>query len=198
MSIEYELIKDDVTANNIAANAPFLQKEVIKSHADGFTLGPSMDEDKPNTSKIHWAIILDTPRENIRLSMESRLNERTGKHGVLVLKVLAYFGISRNVFHRQTFSRKGSTVKVQDILDLVFAQGWHKYKMLTTSNGAKKGCRHHTQTMLAGFQSRNWIESRSDTSKSVEEFLPFVYTRYTDDSRKLSIEKRPIDIGSFL
>lgn len=198
MSIEYELIKDDVTANNIAANAPFLQKEVIKFHADGFTLGPSMDEDKPNTSKIHWAIILDTPRENIRLSMESRLNERTGKHGVLVLKVLDYFGISNNVVHRQPFSRKCPTIKVQHILDLVFAQGWHKYKMLTTSNGAKKGCRHHIQTMLVGFQSRNWIDSQSDTSKSVEKFLPFVYTRYTDDSRKISIEKRPIDIGRFL
>ncbi|KAM3529351.1 hypothetical protein MY4038_005468 [Beauveria bassiana] len=96
-----------------------------------------MDEDKPNTSKNHWAIILETPRKNIRLSMESRLNERT------------------------------------------------------VSDSA-------SQTMLVGFQSRNWIDSQSDTSKSVEEFLPFVYTRYIDDSRKISIEKRPINIGRFL
>ncbi|KAM3496043.1 hypothetical protein MY3957_000744 [Beauveria namnaoensis] len=96
-----------------------------------------MDEDKPNTSKIHWAIILDTSPENIRLSMESRLNDRT------------------------------------------------------VSDSASR-------TMLAGFQSRKWIESKSDTSKSVEEFLPFVFPRYTDDSRKLSIEERPIDIGKFL
>lgn len=143
MSIEFELIEDTISANRISANAAFLQREVSMIHADGFTLGLSVDEDYPDTSKNHWAIILDTPGNNIRLSMESRKNNRTGEHGVLVLKLLGYLGMSDHVVHRETFSRKGPTVKVQDILELVLALGWHRYKMFTTIDGAKKGCRHH-------------------------------------------------------
>ncbi|KAM3496939.1 hypothetical protein MY10362_009693 [Beauveria mimosiformis] len=79
MSIEFELIEDTLSAN-IPANEAFLQFEVSKIHADGFTLGLSMDEDNPDTSKNHWAIILETPGKNIRLSMESRENNRTGKN----------------------------------------------------------------------------------------------------------------------
>lgn len=52
--------------------------------------------------------------------------------------------------------------------------------------------------MLAGFQSHNWIDSRSDTGKSVDDFLPFVYTRDFDDSGELSVQPKPIDLGRFL
>ena len=52
--------------------------------------------------------------------------------------------------------------------------------------------------MLAGFQSRNWIDSRSDTGKNVDDFLPFVYTRDEDDCEELHIKPKPIELGKFL
>ncbi|KAM3438070.1 hypothetical protein NHJ13734_004343 [Beauveria thailandica] len=197
MSIEFGLIEDTLSAN-IPADEAFLQFEVSKIHADGFTLGLSMDEDNPDTSKNHWAIILETRGKNIRLSMESRENNKTGEPGVLVLKSLGYLGMSENVIHRETYSMKDPTVMVQDILELVFAVGWHKYKMFTTIEGAKKGCRHHVKTMLAGFQSQNWIDSRSDTGNTVDDFLSFVYTKDEDQPEMISVKPKPIDLGKFL
>lgn len=141
---EYQLIQDTLAGNNILSNVNFLEWRVHKVHADGFTLGIYADEEGNfDKSKNHWALIFETDSGYIRLSMESRMNRRTGKHGVLVLYPLSYDGPSINVVHRQTYSWKDPDVTVKKVLELTFTRGWHRYKMITTKNGGKKGCRYH-------------------------------------------------------
>ncbi|KID94277.1 hypothetical protein MAJ_09773, partial [Metarhizium majus ARSEF 297] len=195
---EYELIQDTIAGNNILASTNFLGLRIRKVHADGFTLGLFPDkEGNCDVSKNHWALIFETDSKYIRLSMESRMNRRTGKHGVLVLYPLNYDGLSINVVHRQTYSRKDPDVTVKKVLELTITRGWHRYKMITTKNGGKKGCRYHLKTMLLGFEAAGWIGSKSDAGKRINDFLPYVYTRDDENLDKTYILTKPIDVGHF-
>ncbi|POR32225.1 Uncharacterized protein TPAR_07555, partial [Tolypocladium paradoxum] len=199
MTEVYELIENTLSGNNIPANADFLQWHVRMVHADGFTLGIISDEEgKFDTSKNHWAIIIETARRDVRLSMESRMNKKTRKHGVLVLTRLSYEGKSRSVLYRETYSWKYPAVTVKEVVEFALDHGWHKYKMFTTTDGAKKGCRHHLKTMLLGFQARGWIGSKSDDGQKIDDFLPFVYTRDEDDYNQVEVKPKSIDLGEFL
>lgn len=144
MAQEFKLCQDTLAANGIPDNTNFLQWPVSKLHTDGFTLGLIADEEgKNNTSKNHWAVIVETPQQDFRVSMESQMNSRTGELGLLVLKRLRYKGKSLSVLYRESFTWQNSETKVKDVLLFILTRGWHKYKMLTTPEGAFKGCRHH-------------------------------------------------------
>ncbi|KAH0591920.1 hypothetical protein MHUMG1_10365 [Metarhizium humberi] len=195
---EYELIQDTPAGNNISSNADFLEWRVHKVHADGFTLGIYADkEGNFDESKNHWALIFQRDSNYIRLSMESRMNRRTGKHGVLVLHPLSYEGLSRSVVHRQTYSWKDPDITIKKVLEFTLTRGWHRYKMITTKDGGKKGCRYHLKTMLQGFQAAGWIGSKSDAGKRIDDFLPYVYTRDDDNFDKTYMSTKPIDVGHF-
>lgn len=48
-------------------------------HADGLTLGTSVHENSnTDQSNNRWAAIIETTSGSLRVSMESRMNERTG------------------------------------------------------------------------------------------------------------------------
>ncbi|KAK9442221.1 hypothetical protein VB005_03279 [Metarhizium brunneum] len=165
---EYQLIQDTLAGNNILSNINFLEWRVHKVHADGFTLGIyPHEEGNFDESKNHWALIFETDSGYIRLSMESRMNRRTGKHG---------------------WQDPGVTVK--KVLELTFTRGWHRYKMITTKNGGKKGCRYHLKTMLLGFEAAGWIGSKSDAGKRINDFLPYVYTRDEENFDKTYISTK--------
>ena len=144
MSQKYNLTKDTLAANGIAEDADFLQWPVSMFHADGFTLGIIPDEEGNfDTSKNHWAAVIETPYGGVRVSMESRKNETTGEHGLLVLKRLSYIGKSNSVIYRETYTWQNSDHKVKDVLQFILTRNLHRFKMFTTADGAKKECRHH-------------------------------------------------------
>ncbi|EXU94952.1 hypothetical protein X797_011965 [Metarhizium robertsii] len=132
----------------------------------------------------------------IRLSMESRKNSRTGKHGVLVLHRQSYKGESRSIVHRQTYSFKNPDITIKKLLEFTLTRGLHRYKMITTKDGAKKGCRYHLKTMLLGLEAAGWIGSKSDAGKRINDFLPYVYTR-DDETVEIYVTTKPIDVGHF-
>ena len=143
MSVTYTLIYDTLEENGISPGAEFLKWPVEKLHHDAFTLGLIPDEEgNCDMSKNHWAIILETAHGQVRYSEESRKNERTNERGVLVIKLLSYIDKSTSVIFRKTYTFK-QVVTVGDFLHQTMLLGWNKYKMLTTPEGAKKGCRHH-------------------------------------------------------
>ena len=144
MSREVNLTQDTLDANGMGDDIhPFLQWPVTHVHVDAFTLGLVPGEvGNADFSKNHWTITLQTDYGQVRLSMESRENTRTGQRGLLVLKHLSYSGESMSALFRQTYRWRGpSTVK--EVLEYTLDQNWHKFKMHTTLDRAKKGCRYH-------------------------------------------------------
>ncbi len=55
-----------------------------------------------------------------------------------------------------------------------------------------------SQTMLLYFQANRWIGNKTDEKKSIEEFLPFVYTRDNENPEAVHIKSSGIDEGTFL
>lgn len=154
---DHFLLHDTLADNVIRENAPFLEWSISKIHTNRFTLGPlayeyentneilepTVDEDR-NTeeSKNHWAMIIETSFRSIRVSMESRTNNRTGERELLVVHMMSYTGPSSTV-HWQTYLWQKAGTKVREVLVFILSRGWHRFKMSTTPEGAKKGCRHH-------------------------------------------------------
>lgn len=142
----YFLLYDTLAENNISETENFLKWPITMIHADAFTLGLPVDEDgNTDESKNHWAIIIETSSRSrsFRVSMESRANKRTSKRGVLTLRPLRYTGQSWGSVHRETFMWQKSGTTVEEALIFIISRGWHRFEMLTTPGGAKKGCRHH-------------------------------------------------------
>lgn len=62
-------------------------------------------------------------------SMESRINGKTGADPGMLFTA------------RHRWQKSGT--KVREALAFILSQGWHKFKMPTTPEGAKKECCHH-------------------------------------------------------
>ena len=61
MSSRFKLIENTLSMNSIPTDADFLLWTVKKVHTDAFTLGLLADKaGKFDTSKNHWAIIIET------------------------------------------------------------------------------------------------------------------------------------------
>jgi hypothetical protein len=50
---------------------------------------------------------------------------------------------------------------------------------------------------MNGFRAMGWIKEKSDSGKTLSEFLPFVYTRDKKDGN-LDKQQKDIKIGQFL
>ena len=87
-------------------------------------------------------MIIETSFRSIRVSMDSRTNNRTGERVLLVLHMMSYTGPSSTV-HWQTYLWQKAGTIVREVLVFILSRGWHRFKMSTTPEGAKKGCRHH-------------------------------------------------------
>jgi hypothetical protein len=132
-------------SNDIPASVK--DRRIEKIDVEPCTLGPITNEDGDwEKSKNHWAIILQCQGGNVRLSMESAYNDRTGKYGLLSLKELSYAGQSwRALASFQYEWLKNEEVKVRTVLDFIIAEGYHMFEMVQVDpegKGGFKGCRH--------------------------------------------------------
>lgn len=146
MTHRHSLVHDTLLANGLDGDADFLQSKVTKVHVDCDTLGPARPElDGDGTVDAnHWAIVFETEHATqFRLDVVDMTNPRTGRPGLVMLHRLAHKGMASRTALRAPFSWRGPALTVGQLLEHALAEGWHRYEMVRTEEGAAaKGCRY--------------------------------------------------------
>ena len=101
--------------------------------------GTSVDEDG-NTDQIEnlWSAIIETTSGSIHGSMESRINQRTGERGFLVLHFPSHTGPFWSVVHRETYKWQNRAQKFERPLCLSFRGAGTSSRCLQLPNEQKK------------------------------------------------------------
>lgn len=147
MTHRYSLVHDTLLANGLHGDADFLQSKVAKVHVDCLTYDlehPQRDGDG-TVDANHWVIVIETEHAaQFRLDVVDMTNPRTGRPGVVMLHRLGYKGKTSRTAGRVPFSWRGPALTVGRLLEHALAEGWHRYEMVRTEEGAAaKGCRYY-------------------------------------------------------